>query len=114
MLEKAEYIELYSDFYDVISSGHWPTDRYIPYEEYRISGRLAQGPEWLLFCSQANDFVREIFKGINRFLTYLFRLEAWSTVLNDCPEENKFNIAIEIIEPLHHTFSITFMRLKEE
>jgi hypothetical protein len=100
MLEKADYLELHSKFYDKFSSIPLPVDRYLSYEVYSVPCEIAQGPEWFIFFSLSKDFVREILNSINQFMSYLIRLEAWSEVLEDYENENRFNIIVEIIDPL--------------
>ena len=99
MLEKAEYLEIHSNFYDFLSEISYPPERYISYDDYDIPSGLAKGPEWFLFASQAKEFIREIFNSINQFYSQLIRLEAWSNVLEEYEGQKRFNIVVEIIEP---------------
>lgn len=99
MLEKAEYLEIHSKFYDYLLETSYPLERYISYDDYDISTGLAKGPGWFLFAFQGKEFIREILNSVNQFYSQLMRLGAWSEVLEEYEGEKQINIAIEIIEP---------------
>lgn len=109
MLEKAEYLEIHSKFYDFRSETSYPLERYMSYNNYDIPPGLAKGPEWFLFASQTKEFIREILNSVNQFYSLLIRLGAWSEVLNEYEGQKKFDILVEIIEPLaSHIVNIVY------
>ncbi len=110
MMEKIEYLEIHSKFYDLLSQTSYPIERYISYDKYDIPTGLAKGPEWLLFTSQAKKFIREILNSINQFYSQIIRLGAWSEVLDQYEDQERFNIVVEIIEPFaSHIINSVYM-----
>ena len=113
MLEKVEYLEIHSKFYDYLLDTSYPPERYISYDNYNIPPGLAKGPEWFLFASQGKEFIREILNSINQFYSQLIRLGAWSDVLDEYEDQKKLDILVEIIEPLASHIVNTVYALKE-
>ena len=70
MLEKKEYLEIHSKFYDYLVGTSCDPELYLPYDTYDFSASLAKGPKWFLFASQAKEFIREILNSINQFYDF--------------------------------------------
>jgi len=110
MLEKAEYLEIHSKFYDYLLGTSFPLEVYIPYDAHGIPPGMAKGPEWFLFASQAKELVNEILNSSNQFYSQIIRLGAWSEVLEEYANQEKFNIVVEIIEPfVSHIINSVYM-----
>ncbi len=52
------------------------------------------------FHLMASDFIRELLNEINQFCSILKNLNSWEKILKDYSEGMKFNILIEIINPV--------------
>lgn len=100
MLLKAKYLELHSMFYDLFVSLPASQAEYLPYDCCKIPVDIAKGIQWFIFHSMAQDFLRELINEINQFLTDIRRLDAWSRVKEQCPEEYKFDFIVEIFDPI--------------
>lgn len=100
MLDKQEYLELHSKFYDYLTSEAFPSERFLSYDLQSLPTEIAQGPEWLIFALQAKEYINVIKNEINQFMTLLLRLNAWSKVLDACSEDARFDLNVEVITPL--------------
>lgn len=99
MLNKQVFLEMYSLFYDNFVSLPASQERYLAFDHFKITSEAAQGPQWLIFCLMAQDLTREVLNEINGFMTDILSLDAWSKVNDQCAEEYKFELSIEILAP---------------
>ena len=104
MLPKDTYLEFHSMFYDLFvnlfASEESFQGEYISYDSYRLPDTTTRDMEWYAFHSMASEFLRVLKNEVNGFLTDIRRLEAWSKVNEQCPEDHKFNLCKEMIESL--------------
>lgn len=100
LLSKEQYLEVHSRFYDLLQKEELLLDKYLPYKEYEIPSSYASGGSWMVFHLMASDFIRELLNEINQFCSILRNLAAWEEVLKNYSENMKFNILIEILDPI--------------
>lgn len=100
MLSKEQYLDAHSRFYDLLQKEELLFNKYLSYEEYRIPSSYASGGLWMVFHRMASDFISELLSEINQFCSILRNLVTWEEVLKNYSEDMRFNILVEIVEPI--------------
>jgi len=100
MLNREQYLNFHMDYYNRIENSTISESGYLPYDIYHVQADTAMGPQWLIFYQLAENLIRELLNANNRFFTNIRKSEIWSEILNECSEELRNDLILEIISPL--------------
>lgn len=103
MLNKSDYLEAHSKFYDFLITEKASCNKYLSYDQYVIPSAIAHGTQWMVFHEMASDYIRELLNEINHFCSIISDLDTWNMVLKDSSDEIKYDLLRETVYP----FAIT-------
>lgn len=100
MLNKSDYLEAHSKFYDFLLTEKASCNKYLPYGQHIILSSIADGTLWMVFHEMASDYIRELLNEINHFCSTISDLDTWDMVLKDSSDEIKYDLLIETVYPI--------------
>ncbi|MCA7888660.1 hypothetical protein QZM25_31845 [Burkholderia contaminans] len=72
--------------------------KFMPYGWGVLPQRLSS--DWMAYAEMFNEFSQELANTINDLTRYTHQLTAWRDVVDKLDDEEKFNVAVEFVDPL--------------